>query len=176
MLGLDDEQELFQYVVYDTEKAKGPRVIKLDDPAPSPHKTYAPPTSLKVHLSKIDIPELKPRPEPTAPKSRSATGSGSPPTSAGVPASLAKLNLRDDNGKEKEKEKVQKKDETDKTKAKPSKKEEREREKERQKEKEREKAKKEREKKEWNKGVTQRQAAADLRKEEEKLKTRGVAR
>ena len=77
--GLDDEQELFQYVLYDTEKPKGPRRINLDDPSPSSLKTYAPPTSLKVHLSKIDMPELKPRPDISLSKSRSPSGSHIPP-------------------------------------------------------------------------------------------------
>lgn len=57
--GLDEDQELFQYVIYDTAK-KGPRVINLDDRGPK-HANYAPPTSLSVHLSKIDMPELRPR-------------------------------------------------------------------------------------------------------------------
>ena len=85
-LGLDEEQELFQYVLYDTEKVKGPRRINLDDPAPgSTLKSYAPPTSLKVHLSKIDIPELKPKTDSVSPKSRSASG-----TSVSVPPVRAK--------------------------------------------------------------------------------------
>ncbi|KAI0085851.1 hypothetical protein BDY19DRAFT_964703 [Irpex rosettiformis] len=57
--GLDQDQELFQYVIYDTGK-KGPRIINLDDNGPN-HANYAPPTSLSVHLSKIDMPELRPR-------------------------------------------------------------------------------------------------------------------
>ncbi|KAI0296565.1 hypothetical protein B0F90DRAFT_1811304 [Multifurca ochricompacta] len=57
-------EELHQYVVYDTQLA-GPRRIKLDDPEPN---TYTPPSSLTVHLSKISMPELSPR--PMAPKDR----------------------------------------------------------------------------------------------------------
>ena len=51
--------------MYDTTKAKGPRRINLDDPNPNA-KAYAPPTSLSVHLSKIDMPELQPKPEDRA--------------------------------------------------------------------------------------------------------------
>lgn len=61
--GLDEDEALHQYVVYDTAKTKGPRRINLDDPSPSSAKTYAPPSSLSVHLSKIDMPELQPRPD-----------------------------------------------------------------------------------------------------------------
>ncbi|OCH84699.1 hypothetical protein OBBRIDRAFT_383395 [Obba rivulosa] len=72
--GLAEEQELFQYVLYDTEKSqqarKGPRIINLDDPGPkgkaragASSNAYAPPTSLVVHLSKIDMPDLRPRAE-----------------------------------------------------------------------------------------------------------------
>ena len=49
--------------MYATAKAKGPRRINLDDPNPNTNKTYAPPTSLSVHLSKIDMPELRPKVE-----------------------------------------------------------------------------------------------------------------
>ena len=60
---------MHQYVIYDTEKTtprKGPKRINLDDPDPKKGKDkdkYAPPTSLVVHLSKIDMPELQPKPE-----------------------------------------------------------------------------------------------------------------
>ena len=64
MKGLEEEEALHQYVIYDTEKAKGPRRINLDDPSPSTNKTYRPPTSISVHLSKIDMPELRPKAEP----------------------------------------------------------------------------------------------------------------
>ncbi|KAG6852805.1 hypothetical protein C0991_009081 [Blastosporella zonata] len=60
--GLSDETELHQYVVYDTDnKKKGPRRINLNDNV-QPTTTYTPPTSLTVHLSKIDMPELEPKP------------------------------------------------------------------------------------------------------------------
>ena len=52
--------ELHQYVLYDTEKKKGPKRINLDDDAKSKDK-YKPPSSLTVHLSKIDMPELQPK-------------------------------------------------------------------------------------------------------------------
>jgi len=51
-------EELHQYVVYDT-KPTGLQRIKLDDP---PQNAYTPPSSLAVHLSKIPMPELQPRP------------------------------------------------------------------------------------------------------------------
>ncbi|KAL1676578.1 hypothetical protein EV122DRAFT_215974 [Schizophyllum commune] len=58
--GIYDEDELHQYVVYDTVKAKGPRRINLDDEDPAKAK-YTPPNSLSVHLSKIPMPELQPK-------------------------------------------------------------------------------------------------------------------
>ncbi|KAL4066053.1 hypothetical protein J3A83DRAFT_4048186, partial [Scleroderma citrinum] len=64
------DPELHQYVLYDTEKEsarKGPRIIKLDDEptnGKSKGKEYTPPRSLVVHLSKIDMPELRPRGAP----------------------------------------------------------------------------------------------------------------
>ncbi|KAL1696634.1 hypothetical protein GGG16DRAFT_43292 [Schizophyllum commune] len=58
--GIYDEDELHQYVVYDTVKAKGPRRINLDDEDPAKTK-YTPPNSLSVHLSKIPMPELQPK-------------------------------------------------------------------------------------------------------------------
>ncbi|KAJ7497073.1 hypothetical protein FB451DRAFT_1209976 [Mycena latifolia] len=61
------EEELHQYVLYDTQKQKGPKRINLDDTDNSKSK-YAPPESLTVHLSKIAMPELQPKvkntPEP----------------------------------------------------------------------------------------------------------------
>jgi hypothetical protein len=59
-IGSDDD-ELYQYVVYDQEKSKGPKRINLDDPKNKPTANYVPPTNLTIHLSKIDMPELKPR-------------------------------------------------------------------------------------------------------------------
>ncbi|KAI0955322.1 hypothetical protein AcW1_006938 [Taiwanofungus camphoratus] len=67
--GIAEDEELHQYVVYDSASdaaRKGPRRINLDDPcakAKGRSGAYAPPTSLLVHLSKIDMPELRPRVE-----------------------------------------------------------------------------------------------------------------
>lgn len=59
LIGLSDEEELHQYVLYDTqEQKKGPRRINLDD---DPKDKYAPPKNLTVHLSKIPLPELQPK-------------------------------------------------------------------------------------------------------------------
>lgn len=60
-LGLSEEAELHQYVVYDEVKKKVPKRINLDDVKPTTATTYTPPTSLTVHLSKIDMPELQPK-------------------------------------------------------------------------------------------------------------------
>jgi len=64
-LGLADDQELYQYVLYDAEPIpKGPKRINLND-GPDTEKSKAgtniPPISLTVHLSKIPMPELQPR-------------------------------------------------------------------------------------------------------------------
>lgn len=54
---------------YDTVKTKtqGPRRINLNDPDPKSKNRskdgYTPPESLLIHLSKIDMPELRPRAE-----------------------------------------------------------------------------------------------------------------
>ena len=63
---MDEEGELHQYVIYEQAKPKGPKIIKLDDPKGknAEMENYTPPTSLTVHLSKIDMPELKPRSQP----------------------------------------------------------------------------------------------------------------
>jgi hypothetical protein len=60
---MDEEGELHQYVIYEQAKPKGPKIIKLDNPKGknSEMEKYTPPTSITVHLSKIDMPELKPR-------------------------------------------------------------------------------------------------------------------
>jgi hypothetical protein len=58
LAGLEDE--LHQYVLYDTQVPKGPKRINLDDKEKSKDK-YAPPESLTVHLSKIPMPELQPQ-------------------------------------------------------------------------------------------------------------------
>ncbi|KAG6891230.1 hypothetical protein C0995_008482 [Termitomyces sp. Mi166 len=71
-LGLSEEAELHQYVVYDDVKKKGPRRINLDDAKPT--TAYTPPTSLTIHLSKIDMPELQPKAIPgERPSGSSAT-------------------------------------------------------------------------------------------------------
>ncbi|KAJ6558515.1 hypothetical protein DFH09DRAFT_532827 [Mycena vulgaris] len=61
------EEELHQYVLYDTQERKGPKRINLDDTDKAKNK-YVPPESLTVHLSKIAMPELQPQvkhnPEP----------------------------------------------------------------------------------------------------------------
>ncbi|KAJ7874734.1 hypothetical protein B0H14DRAFT_2717323 [Mycena olivaceomarginata] len=67
--GLDEE--LHQYVLYDTQQ-KGPKRINLDD---TPKNKYAPPESLVIHLSKIPMPELQPKaknppPPPVLPDTR----------------------------------------------------------------------------------------------------------
>lgn len=53
-------------MVYDTKEGetpqKGPRIINLDDNnGKGKNKEYTPPKSLITHLSKIDMPELRPR-------------------------------------------------------------------------------------------------------------------
>ena len=59
--GVSDE-ELHQYVLYDTTAAKkGPRRINLDSDNTKNKTNYAPPTSLTIHLSKIPMPELQPK-------------------------------------------------------------------------------------------------------------------
>ncbi|TFK39976.1 hypothetical protein BDQ12DRAFT_681557 [Crucibulum laeve] len=60
--GLSDDEELHQYVLYDTvETKKGPKRIVLDDTADKAKNKYKPPESLAVHLSKISMPELQPK-------------------------------------------------------------------------------------------------------------------
>jgi hypothetical protein len=73
--GVSDNEELFQYVVYDQEKSNGPKQrINLDDENHKSTGIYTPPTSITIHLSKIDIPELRPR--LTADKSREKVKGG----------------------------------------------------------------------------------------------------
>jgi hypothetical protein len=67
--GLAGDTDLHQYVLYDTKEGvtsqKGPRIINLDDnDGKGKNKDYSPPKSLTVHLSKIDMPELRPRGTP----------------------------------------------------------------------------------------------------------------
>ena len=53
-------------MLYDVEKKKkGPKRINLNDDADQKAK-YAPPESLMIHLSKIDMPELQPKSQPSA--------------------------------------------------------------------------------------------------------------
>ncbi|KAF7770546.1 hypothetical protein Agabi119p4_6520 [Agaricus bisporus var. burnettii] len=62
--GLSEEEELHQYVLYDTRPTKkGPRRIKLDDDDKN-KQAYVPPNSLTIHLSKIPMPELQPKVQP----------------------------------------------------------------------------------------------------------------
>ncbi|KAJ7039198.1 hypothetical protein C8F04DRAFT_1087477 [Mycena alexandri] len=56
--GLEDE--LHQYVLYDTQTQKGPKRINLDDEGKS-KKKYTPPENLTVHISKFPMPELQPQ-------------------------------------------------------------------------------------------------------------------
>ncbi|KAI0666872.1 hypothetical protein C8Q78DRAFT_983503 [Trametes maxima] len=85
--GIAEDEELYQYVIYDTHQSsparKGPRRINLDDPNPKSKgkDKYAPPTSLTVHLSKIDMPELQPKASPGSLRRSSGSGvASSPPT------------------------------------------------------------------------------------------------
>ena len=102
--GMEETDPLFQYVVYDTPQPKGPKRINLDDaPKKSP---YSPPTSLTVHLSKIDMPELRPRADPSAPPSNPKTRPGKV-TETARPVSLIYDNAASSTGKkEKEKDKL----------------------------------------------------------------------
>lgn len=83
--GIEEEEELHQYVIYETDKPqrKPPRRINLDNPESRKGKMresdigkYSPPTSLTVHLSKIDMPELQPKANAAAP--RRSSGSNTP--------------------------------------------------------------------------------------------------
>lgn len=58
------DKDLYQYVLYDTVQIprKGPKTINLDDNKDKAKgKDYTPPSNIVVHLSKIDMPELRPR-------------------------------------------------------------------------------------------------------------------
>ncbi|TFK71367.1 hypothetical protein BDN72DRAFT_765091 [Pluteus cervinus] len=60
--GLDEDEQLHQYVLYDTIPAqKGPKRINLDDDNKKSKQKYTPPNSLTVHISKIPMPELQPK-------------------------------------------------------------------------------------------------------------------
>lgn len=103
---MKEEEELFQYVIYEQENPKGPKRINLDDsPSGNPYK---PPSSLAVHLSKIDMPELKPK---TAAAPESST-KGKRRGKSGERNKEQRHNERDrDNGgprKDRSREKIQK--------------------------------------------------------------------
>lgn len=91
-------EELHQYVVYDTLPAKGPRRINLDS-----KDKYEAPKSILVHLSKIPMPELQPKPTLHSPPSGSSAGA-----SGSTLLSGSSLFWRRDKGKEKEKPKEDK--------------------------------------------------------------------
>lgn len=58
------DKDLYQYVLYDAVQMprKGPKMINLDDNKDKAKgKDYTPPSNIVVHLSKIDMPELRPR-------------------------------------------------------------------------------------------------------------------
>ncbi|KAF5367829.1 hypothetical protein D9757_010332 [Collybiopsis confluens] len=72
--GLQDD--LHQYVIYDTEEKKGPKRINLNDDSKTKKPTpYVPPSSLSIHLSKIPMPEL----QPPKPGSKETNSAGPPP-------------------------------------------------------------------------------------------------
>ncbi|KAI0060235.1 hypothetical protein BV25DRAFT_1871265 [Artomyces pyxidatus] len=86
--GLSNATDLHQYVIYDnhaSSSAPGPRIIKLDDPPARGNRDYRPPSSLTVHLSKIDMPELRPRAEPTSSRAKGGTPVPPPPSRARTP-------------------------------------------------------------------------------------------
>lgn len=76
--GISDDEELHQYVVYDTVKTKGPRRINLDDNDKSKNK-YTPPNTLSIHLSKIPMPELQPKAQTMKDSDDSKRRSAPPP-------------------------------------------------------------------------------------------------
>lgn len=80
--GLSDEEELHQYVLYDTKpEKKGPRIINLDDNDKDKNKNkYIPPNSLTIHLSKIPMPELQPKAQQGADGKRAPARAPSPPS------------------------------------------------------------------------------------------------
>lgn len=80
-LGLADDQELHQYVLYDAAPIqKGPKRINLNDgldkDKAKTDSKYSPPTSLTIHLSKIDMPELQPRANPSTVANTKPNNSG----------------------------------------------------------------------------------------------------
>lgn len=78
--GVAETDPLFQYVVYDTPQPKGPKRINLND-TPARKSAYTPPTSLTIHLSKIDMPELQPRVDPSAPSTKAKPSKAHDPVS-----------------------------------------------------------------------------------------------
>ena len=79
--GHTGDPDIHQYVEYDTNEGvasrKGPRIINLDDKERGKNKEYAPPKSLTIHLSKIDMPELQPRGTPLDNQQRTPHDQGS---------------------------------------------------------------------------------------------------
>ncbi|KAJ2973517.1 hypothetical protein NUW54_g12050 [Trametes sanguinea] len=117
--GIAEDEDLYQYVIYDSRQAspqrKGPRRINLDDPEPkSPTKgkdqaKYAPPTSLTIHLSKIDMPELQPKAAPSATRRPSGSGTGTKSTSPTVAGGVVpELSEKEKRKAEKESKKAEK--------------------------------------------------------------------
>ncbi|TFK87031.1 hypothetical protein K466DRAFT_131270 [Polyporus arcularius HHB13444] len=107
--GVAEEEELHQYVIYDTEQStprKGPKRINLDDPEGKKSKEkdkYTPPASLTVHLSKIDMPELRPKSTLASSRRPSETGPG-----AKAPAPAPELSEKERRQMEKERQKAEK--------------------------------------------------------------------
>ncbi|KAI0351868.1 hypothetical protein OH77DRAFT_1438977 [Trametes cingulata] len=112
--GVAEDEELHQYVIYDTHqgspKSKGPKRINLDDPDPKSKgkdkAKYAPPTSLTVHLSKIDMPELQPKVSPG--NMRRPSGSGPAVGAGSAPAPVPEMSDKERRKAEKESKKAEK--------------------------------------------------------------------
>lgn len=109
--GLDQgDDALYHYVLDESQITrkgkKAPRVINLDDTNPKDKmKNYKPPSSISIHLSKIPMPELEPRPVPKSPNL--SEWSSSP---EGRDKDKSKGKQKDDKKKEKEDKKKDKKD------------------------------------------------------------------
>ncbi|KAI0793634.1 hypothetical protein C8Q74DRAFT_1215186 [Fomes fomentarius] len=123
--GIEQDEELHQYVIYDTDKStqrKGPRRINLDDPDPKKgagkdKEKYAPPSSLTVHLSKIDMPELRPRALANSRRpSETGVGRASPPPPGPSQPNLQELSAKERKRLEKESRKAGKGKKVDKEK------------------------------------------------------------
>ncbi|KAI0709639.1 hypothetical protein C8T65DRAFT_727346 [Cerioporus squamosus] len=110
--GIAEEEELHQYVIYDTEKSterKGSKRINLDDPDAKKGKEkdkYAPPASLTVHLSKIDMPELRPKSTLASSRRPSETGPGNASSPSRPP--VPELSEKERRRIEKERQKAEK--------------------------------------------------------------------